>query len=44
MNLSTGVLPKTNGHVVRIIKTIKDVLRSCVIDFKGNLDDPNGSL
>ena len=28
-----------DGHENRTIQTIEDMLRACVIDFKGNWDD-----
>ena len=38
MKLSTSVQPQMDGQAERSIKTIKDMLRACAIDFKGNLD------
>ena len=36
MNLSTAFQPQTNGQDERTIQTLEDMLRSCVIDFKGS--------
>ena len=35
VNLSTTFHPQTDGQVERTIRTVEDVLRTCVIDFKG---------
>ncbi|WMV32426.1 hypothetical protein MTR67_025811 [Solanum verrucosum] len=40
VKLSTAFHPQTDGQVERTIKTLEDMLRACVIDFKGNWDDP----
>ena len=40
MNLSTPFHPQTNGQAERTIHTLDNVLRVCVIDFKGNWDEP----
>ena len=39
VNLSTTFHPQTDGKVERIIQTLDDMLRACVIDFKGSWDD-----
>ena len=39
MKLSTTFHPQTDGQEERTIQTLEDMLRSCVIDFKGNWDD-----
>ncbi len=39
INLSTTFNPQTDGQVERTIKTLEDMLRACVIDFKGIWDD-----
>ena len=31
--------PQTDGLAERTIKTLEDILRTCVLDFKGNWDD-----
>ena len=36
VNLSTTFHPQTDGQVERTIQTLEDMLRSCVIDFKGS--------
>ncbi|WMV54849.1 hypothetical protein MTR67_048234 [Solanum verrucosum] len=37
--LSTVFHPQTNGQAERMIQTLEDMLRACMIDFKGNWDD-----
>ncbi|WMV31122.1 hypothetical protein MTR67_024507 [Solanum verrucosum] len=39
VNLSTAFHPQTDGQAERTIQTLEDMLRACVIDFKGNWDD-----
>ncbi|XP_070001985.1 uncharacterized protein [Nicotiana sylvestris] len=39
VNLSTAFHPQTNGQAERTIQTLEDMLRACVLDFKGNWDD-----
>ena len=39
LNMSTAYHPQTDGQSERTIQTIEDMLRSCVLDFKGNWDD-----
>ena len=39
VNLSTTFHPQTDGQVERTIQTLEDILRACVIDFKGSWDD-----
>ncbi|XP_070013471.1 uncharacterized protein [Nicotiana sylvestris] len=39
VNLSTTFYPQTDGQAERTIQTIKDMLRACVLDFKGSWDD-----
>ncbi|WMV32577.1 hypothetical protein MTR67_025962 [Solanum verrucosum] len=39
VNLSTFFHPQTDGQAKRTIQTLEDMLRACVIDFKGNWDD-----
>ncbi|KAJ0927013.1 putative nucleotidyltransferase, Ribonuclease H [Helianthus annuus] len=38
LDLSTAYHPQTDGQSERTIQTLEDMLRSCVIDFKGNWD------
>ena len=38
MKLSTSFHPQTDGLAERSIQTLEDVLRACVIDFKGSWD------
>ncbi|WMV07713.1 hypothetical protein MTR67_001098 [Solanum verrucosum] len=39
VNLSTAFHPQIDGQVERTIQTLKDMLRACVVDFKGNWGD-----
>ena len=39
VKVSTAFHPQTNGQAERTIKTLEDMLRACVIDFKGSWDD-----
>ena len=39
MKLSTAFHPQTDGQAERTIQTLEDMLRACVIDFRGNWDD-----
>ena len=39
MNLSTAFHPQTDGQVKRTIQTLEDMLRACVINFKGSWVD-----
>ena len=39
MNLTTTFHPHTDGQVECTILTLEDMLRACVIDFKGSWDD-----
>ena len=39
VKLSTAFHPQTDGQAKPTIQTLEDMLRSCVIDFKGNWDD-----
>ena len=39
MKLSTAFHPQTGGQAERTIQTLEDMLRVCVIDFKGKWDD-----
>jgi len=38
LNLSTAYHPQTDGQSQRTIQTLDELLRSCVIDFKGKWD------
>ena len=38
MKLSTSFHPQTDGQAERTILTLEDMLRDCIIDFKGNWD------
>ena len=39
MKLSTAFHPQTDGQAEPTIMTLKDMLRECVIDFKGSWED-----
>ena len=39
MKISTIFHPQTDGQAECTIQTIEDMLRACVIDFKGSWDD-----
>ncbi|GJZ67188.1 putative nucleotidyltransferase, ribonuclease H [Tanacetum coccineum] len=39
LHMSTTFYPQTDGQSNRIIQTLEDMLRACVIDFGGNWDD-----
>ncbi|WMV19590.1 hypothetical protein MTR67_012975 [Solanum verrucosum] len=39
VKLSTTFHPQIEGQVEHTIQTFEDVLRSCMMDFKGNWDD-----
>ena len=39
VKLSTAFHPQTDGEAERIIQTLEDMLRACVIYFRGNWDD-----
>ena len=38
-HFSTAFHPQTDGQSERTIQTLEDMLRSCVLQFKGNWDD-----
>ena len=38
MKLSTTFHPQMDGQTERTIQTLEDMLRACIIDFKGNWD------
>nr|GEU46380.1 hypothetical protein [Tanacetum cinerariifolium] len=38
LDMSTAYHPETDGQSERIIQTLEDMLRACVIDFKGSWD------
>ena len=38
IDLSTAYHPQTDGQSERTIQTLEDLLRACVLDFKGNWD------
>ena len=39
MKLSTAFHPQTDGQAQRTIQTLEDMLRACMIDFRGSWDD-----
>ena len=39
MKLSTAFHPQIDGQAERIIQTLEDVLRACMIHFRGSWDD-----
>ena len=39
VNLSTTFHPQTDGQAEHTIQTLEDMLRACVIDFKGSFDE-----
>ena len=39
VNLSTTFHPHTDGQAEHTIQTLEDMLRACIIDFKGSWDD-----
>ncbi|WMV24810.1 hypothetical protein MTR67_018195 [Solanum verrucosum] len=39
VNISTIFHPEIDGQAERTIQTLEDMLRACVIDFKGNWED-----
>jgi hypothetical protein len=39
LNLNTAFHPQTNGHLERTIQILNDLLRSCVLKFRGNYED-----
>ncbi|GJW26866.1 putative reverse transcriptase domain-containing protein [Tanacetum coccineum] len=38
LNMSTGYHPQTDGQSERTIQTLEDMLRACVLDFRGSWD------
>ena len=39
VKLSTAFHPQTDGQAEHTIQTLEDMLRACMIDFKGDWDD-----
>ncbi|KAK4389735.1 Retrovirus-related Pol polyprotein from transposon.6 [Sesamum angolense] len=39
LHFSTAFHPQTDGQSERTIQTLKDMMRACVIEFRGNWDD-----
>ncbi|KAK4406537.1 Retrovirus-related Pol polyprotein from transposon [Sesamum angolense] len=39
LHFSTAFHPQTNGQSERTIQTLEDMMRACVIEFRGNWDD-----
>ncbi|KAL0428025.1 UNVERIFIED_CONTAM: Transposon Tf2-11 polyprotein [Sesamum latifolium] len=39
VKLSTAYHPQTDGQIERTIQTLEDMLRACILDFKGNWGD-----
>ena len=37
--MSTAFHPQTNGQSERTIQVLEDMLRACVLDFKGSWED-----
>ncbi|GKA98697.1 putative reverse transcriptase domain-containing protein [Tanacetum coccineum] len=38
LDMSTGYHPQTDGQSERTIQTLEDILRACVLDFRGSWD------
>ncbi|GKG24908.1 putative reverse transcriptase domain-containing protein [Tanacetum coccineum] len=36
LDMSTAYLPQTDGQSERTIQTLEDMLRACVLDFRGS--------
>ena len=39
LKFSTAFHPQTDGQFERTIQTLEDMLRACMLDFKGNWND-----